>query len=70
MNITYRRATSDDLDAAVRTVQLAYNDLRVRHGLPPTVPLPPPLFQAFCLTEDPSGLFGRRGGRYYCGLRL
>ncbi len=57
MEITYRPARSDDLDAAVRIVQQAINDLRVRHGLAPTHKLRPPLFQTFCLAEDPDGLW-------------
>jgi ribosomal protein S18 acetylase RimI-like enzyme len=57
MDITYRPAKSEDLDPAARIVQQAYNDLRVRHGLAPTVSLRPPLFQAFCLAEDPDGLW-------------
>jgi GNAT superfamily N-acetyltransferase len=57
MDIACRPARPDDLDAAVRIVQRAHNDLRVRHGLAPTVPLRPPLFQKFCLAEDPDGLW-------------
>lgn len=57
MAIIYRPARPDDLDSAVRIVQQAYNDLRVRHGLAPTGPLRPPLFQRFCLAEDRDGLW-------------
>jgi GNAT superfamily N-acetyltransferase len=57
MAITYRPARPDDLESTARIVQEAYNDLRVRHGLAPTVSLRPPLFQTFCLAEDPEGLW-------------
>ena len=57
MAIIYRPALSDDLESAARIVQQAYNDLRVRHGLAPMVPLRPPLFQRFCLAEAQDGLW-------------
>lgn len=57
MGITYRPARSSDLDPATSIVQQAINDLRVRHGLAPTMPLRPPLFQTFCLGQDPDGLW-------------
>src|ERR671932_25830 len=57
MDIAYRPAKPEDLEPAVRIVQQAYNDLRVRHGLAATVGLRPPLFQQFCLAEDPTGLW-------------
>jgi GNAT superfamily N-acetyltransferase len=57
MNIIYRPARPDDLESAARVVQQAFNDLRVRHGLEPTVGLRAPLFQRFCLTEDQDGLW-------------
>ncbi|HEV2098784.1 MAG TPA: GNAT family N-acetyltransferase [Stellaceae bacterium] len=57
MTIIYRPARPDDLTAAGAIVQQAYNDLRVRHGLAPTVGLRAPLFQRFCLAEDPDGLW-------------
>ncbi|WP_207540917.1 GNAT family N-acetyltransferase [Sabulicella rubraurantiaca] len=57
MSITYRPATNEDLEPATRIVQDAYNDLRVRHGLPPSIALGPPLFQAFSLAEPSSSLW-------------
>ena len=54
MHITYRPATAEDLEPATRIVQDAYNDLRVRHGLPPSIALGPPLFQSFSLAEPSS----------------
>jgi GNAT superfamily N-acetyltransferase len=57
MHITYRPATAEDLEPATRIVQDAYNDLRVRHGLPPTITRSPPLFQTFCLAEPSSSLW-------------
>jgi GNAT superfamily N-acetyltransferase len=57
MHITYRPARTEDLEPATRIVQDAYNDLRVRHGLPPTIALGPPLFQTFSLAEPSSSLW-------------
>lgn len=68
MEITYRPARSDDLDAAVRVVQQAVNDLRVRHGLAPTALLRPPIFQTFCLAEDPNGLWVAEAGDIIVGF--
>ncbi len=68
MDIACRPARPDDLDAAARIVQRAYNDLRARHGLAPTVPLRPPLFQKFCLAEDPGGLWVAEAGGAVVGF--
>jgi hypothetical protein len=38
MPISLRPATSQDLDSAARLVQLSINDLKVRHGLEPSMP--------------------------------
>lgn len=57
MHITYRPARAEDLEPATRIVQDAYNDLRVRHGLPPSIALGPPLFQTFSLAEPSSSLW-------------
>ena len=57
MRITYRPAKAEDLEPATRIVQDAYNDLRVRHGLAPTISVGPPLFQAFSLAEPSSSLW-------------
>jgi GNAT superfamily N-acetyltransferase len=57
MHIIYRPATAEDLEPATRIVQDAYNDLRVRHGLPPSIALVPPLFQTFSLAEPSSSLW-------------
>lgn len=57
MHNTYRPATAEDLEPAKRIVQDAYNDLRVRHGLPPSIILGPPLFQTFSLAEPSSSLW-------------
>ena len=56
MGIGYRPARAEDLEPALRLVRDAYNDLRVRHGLPPNIGLRPPALQAFCLARDPDGL--------------
>lgn len=56
MDITYRPAQPEDLDAGVRVVQQAFTELRVRNGLGPA-PLGPPTFQRFTHAEDPGGLW-------------
>lgn len=65
MAITYRPARSDDLEPAMRVVQQAINDLRVRSGRAPTQsmrPMQPPFFPTFCLGEDPDGLWIAEAG--------
>ena len=57
MHISYRLATADDLAPAMRIVQDAYNDVRVRHGLAASITQGPPLFQAFSLAEPSSSLW-------------
>jgi ribosomal protein S18 acetylase RimI-like enzyme len=57
MDITYRSARPEDLEAAGRVVQRSGNALRVRHGGQPS-PAPPSMeFPKFCLARDPSGLW-------------
>ena len=68
MDITCRPARPEDLEPALRIVQEAYNDLRVRHGLAATVGLRPPLFQNFCLAEDPDGLWVAEAGDTLIGF--
>jgi GNAT superfamily N-acetyltransferase len=68
MDIVYRPANSADLDSAARVVQLAYNSLREHHGLAPTIPLRPPLFQALCLAKDPEGLWVAEAGQDIVGF--
>lgn len=57
MSITYRPATIDDLVPATRIVQQAFSDLRQRHAVALPAGLSPPLFQTFCLGENPEGLW-------------
>ncbi|MBL6081358.1 GNAT family N-acetyltransferase [Belnapia sp. T18] len=57
MSITYRPATADDLVPATKIVQQAFSDLRQRHAVNLPTNLSPPLFQTFCLTENPEGLW-------------
>jgi len=68
MDVTYRPARPEDLGPALRIVQEAYNDLRLRHGLAATVGLRPPLFQNFCLAEDPDGLWVAEAGDTLMGF--
>jgi GNAT superfamily N-acetyltransferase len=57
MDIIYRPARDDDLEAGVDIVVDAINDLRARHGFPLTMTAGPPLFQQLCLSEGPDGLW-------------
>ena len=68
MQITYRRAKADDLPPATRIVQDAYNDVRVQHGLPPSIVLGPPMFQTFSLTEPSSSLYVAEADGALCGF--
>jgi GNAT superfamily N-acetyltransferase len=68
MDVGYRPARPEDLEPALRIVQEAYNDLRVCHGLTPNVGLRPPLFQRFCLAEDPDGLWVAEAGGALLGF--
>lgn len=68
MHTTCRPVRLQDLKAALGIVQEAYNDLRLRHGLPATVVLGPPAFQMFCLAEDPDGLWVAERGNAMVGF--
>ena len=68
MQITYRHAKADDLLPAVRIVQDAYNDVRVQHGLPPSIVLGPPMFQTFSLAEPSSSLWVAEADGALCGF--
>ena len=57
MDVSYRPAREADLEAAMRIVADAINDLRTRHGVVPDFQPPPPVFQRHCLTVDPEGLW-------------
>ena len=56
MDVAYRPARPEDLEAGLGIVVQAYNDLRVRNGLRP-VTLREPVFQRFAYAEDPTGLW-------------
>ena len=57
MNIVYRPAKPVDLRPAVGVVFRAGNDLRTRNGGVPAPAPQQPHFQAFCLAENPGGLW-------------
>lgn len=57
MPISIRPARNEDLEIAAALVQRSINDLWSRHGFEPSMPLRPPVFQAFCLSEDATGLW-------------
>ena len=62
MQITYRPPKAEDLESATRIVQDAYNDVRVQHGLPPSIVLGPPLLQTFPLSLRWASCGGKGGG--------
>jgi len=68
MSTTYRPAQAEDLQPATRIVQDAYNDLRVQHGLTPSIVLGPPLFQTFSLNEPSSSLWVAEEEGDLCGF--
>jgi ribosomal protein S18 acetylase RimI-like enzyme len=68
VDITYRPARSEDLEDAERIVQVAGNELRLRHGRQPW-PAPPPIaFPKFCLAEAPDGLWVAEHGGTIVGF--
>ena len=68
MPISIRAARNEDLQIAAALVQRSINDLWTRHGFEPSMPLRPPLFQAFCLSEDASGLWIAEDGGAIIGF--
>jgi len=57
MDIAYRPAKFEDLEAAERVVQEAISELRVRHGGRPSRAPPGIAFPKFCLAANPDGLW-------------
>lgn len=57
MQITFRPARADELQAAEALVVRSINDLTVRHGFGPMASLRPADFQLFSLKDDPDGLW-------------
>jgi GNAT superfamily N-acetyltransferase len=57
MPIVVRPARADELARAEELVVRSINDLTVRHGLGPIAASRPPDFQAFCLRDDPRGVW-------------
>ena len=70
MSITYRPATSDDLIPATKIVQQAFSDLRRRHAVPLPTGISAPLFQTFCLAENPEGLWVAEHNAVVVGFSL
>ena len=68
MDITYRPARPEDLAEALRVVQQAGNDLRVRYGGQAMAAPPPTAFQKFCLAEDADGLWVAEAGNTIVGF--
>jgi ribosomal protein S18 acetylase RimI-like enzyme len=68
MPISIRPARNEDLEIAAALVQRSINDLWSRHGFEPSMPLRPPVFQAFCLSEDASGLWIAEDGEAIIGF--
>jgi GNAT superfamily N-acetyltransferase len=57
MPLFVRTASADDLAGAQELVARSINDLTVRHGFGPIATSRPPDFQAFCLRDDPRGVW-------------
>lgn len=57
MPLTVRPASAEDLAPAEALVVASINDLTVRHGFGPVAKSRPPDFQAFCLQDDPRGVW-------------
>lgn len=57
MDIKYRPARQEDLEPGVAIVVEAINSLRARHGFDMAMSAYSPMFQSYCLAEDPSGLW-------------
>ena len=57
MPLVVRPASADELTRAEALVARSINDLTVRHGFGPIAASRPPDFQAFCLQDDPRGVW-------------
>ncbi|MGB3436111.1 N-acetyltransferase family protein [Achromobacter sp.] len=57
MALVVRPARAEDLPRAQQLVTRSINDLTVRHGFGPIATPRPADFQAFCLRDDPRGLW-------------
>ncbi|HJV62857.1 MAG TPA: GNAT family N-acetyltransferase [Albitalea sp.] len=57
MPIVVRTARADELARAEELVARSINDLTVRHGFGPIAASRAPDFQAFCLRDDPGGVW-------------
>ena len=68
VDIDYRPARSEDLEPAAALITRAVNDLRVRHGLPPSFTSRPSVLARFCLEQDPDGLWAAEAGGALVGF--
>ena len=68
MPIAIRPAALGDLELAAAIVQRSINDLRVKRGFEANEPLRPVRFPAFCLAEDPRGLWVAEQGSTVVGF--
>lgn len=57
MSLVYRTARADELAQAEELVARSINDLTVRHGFGTIATARSPDFQAFCLRDDPRGVW-------------
>jgi GNAT superfamily N-acetyltransferase len=57
MSLVVRPASADELACAEELVVRSINDLTVRHGFGPIATSRSPDFQAFCLRDDPRGVW-------------
>ena len=70
MPIVVRTARADELARAEEVVPRSINEQTVRHGFGPVATLRPPDFQAFCLRDDPRGVWLAEDGGELAGFAL
>ncbi|WP_260428280.1 GNAT family N-acetyltransferase [Burkholderia sp. Bp9031] len=70
MPLVIQPASADKLACAEALVVHSINDLTVRHGFGPVATSRPPDFQAFCLRDDPRGVWLAEDGGEIVGFAL
>jgi ribosomal protein S18 acetylase RimI-like enzyme len=70
MPFVVRVARAEDLACAQELVVRSINDLTVRHGFGPIASVRAPDFQAFCLGDDPRGVWIAEDGGEIVGFSL
>lgn len=70
MSLVVRPASADELALAEELVVRSINDLTVRHGFGPIAASRSPDFQAFCLRDDPRGVWLAEDNNEIVGFAL